>query len=435
MRIFLTVTMTRRAFALAVVCGLGLLAMGLVTPGHAGGANGRPAAPATQRATVLPVALPRGPYASAHARTLLVGSYHGVKGQYSDLQKAIDAARPGDWILVGPGDYRERANVSIPGAVGDDRSGAGFVVTKPNIHIRGMNRNRVWLDGTAAGPRCSRNKSDQNFGPDDASGNPSGRNGIVVYKVSGVSIENLSVCNFLSGDLTLGDEIWFDGGGSSGKETAMTFWGAYLTATSSYFVDQYSPSAQYGIYSSNTAGGPSVFTHDYASNFSDSDFYVGACPQCGVILDAVHAENGPEGYSGTNSGGVVIENSEFDQNRDGFDTNSQNNDDAPSPQTGECPGGGVNPHPPANPLVLGVRGQLRPRQQQPQRSGGRHRLQHPDRRRTDDHRRPLRHRHRQPLRQQRRVGHLSAPLPGHGDTAELGQHALPGRHLRSRAGK
>ena len=44
------------------------------------------------------------------------------------------------------------------------------------------------------------------------------------------------------------------------------------------------------------------------------------------------------GYSGTNSGGtLVVKNSEFDHNKDGFDTNSQNNDDSPSPQDGALP--------------------------------------------------------------------------------------------------
>jgi hypothetical protein len=39
----------------------------------------------------------------------------------------------------------------------------------------------------------------------------------------------------------------------------------------------------------------------------------------------------------------VIENSQFDNNEDGFDTNSQNNDDWPSPQDGACPNGGTSP--------------------------------------------------------------------------------------------
>jgi hypothetical protein len=297
---------------------------------------------------VSPVPLPPEPTAARSARALLVGSYHGVKGRYRNLQAAIGAARPGDWILVGPGDYRSSANQKLPGAVGDDQAGAQFVVRTRGIHIRGMNRNSVWLDGTRSGPRCANKTADQDFGPKDSAGNPTGRNGIIVYKASGVSIENLSDCNFLGGDLTPGDGIWFDGGGGSGKQTTETFRGAYLTATSTYYAGADAPSAGYAIYSSNTAGGPGVFTEDYASNMNDSGFYVGACPACAVILNAVHGEDNAEGYSGTNSGGIVIENSEFDQNRDGFDTNSQNNDDAPSPQVGTCPNNAIDPHPPAN---------------------------------------------------------------------------------------
>jgi hypothetical protein len=42
--------------------------------------------------------------APAAPRVLLVGSYQGIPGQYSSIQAAVDAARPGDWILIGPGD-------------------------------------------------------------------------------------------------------------------------------------------------------------------------------------------------------------------------------------------------------------------------------------------------------------------------------------------
>jgi hypothetical protein len=50
------------------------------------------------------------------------------------------------------------------------------------------------------------------------------------------------------------------------------------------------------------------------------------------------------GYSGTNSGGaVVIENSQFDQNEDGVDTNTQIDGDPPAPQNGDCPGNEISP--------------------------------------------------------------------------------------------
>ena len=45
---------------------------------------------------------------TAAARVLLVGTYKGIRGQYSSIQSAVDAARPGDWILVGPGDYKTK---------------------------------------------------------------------------------------------------------------------------------------------------------------------------------------------------------------------------------------------------------------------------------------------------------------------------------------
>jgi len=293
--------------------------------------------------SVKPVPIPRQPRARPGERALLVGTYHGIPGQYRNLQSAINAAKPGDWILIGPGDYRERVNQVIPGALGDDRSGSEFLIRTPDIDIRGMDRNTVWLDGTKSGPLCSSKTADQDFGPGGA-----GRDGIVVDKVSGVTIENLSDCNDLTGPVAGGDEIWWDGGGSSGKHTDMTFRGDYLTATSTYWAGANAPSAAYGIYSSNTAVGPGVFVDDYGSNMSDSGFYVGACPDCGVILDDDLGQDNAEGYSGTNSGNIVIEDSVFDYNRDGFDTNSQNDDDAPSPQSGECLNDAVNPRPPAN---------------------------------------------------------------------------------------
>jgi hypothetical protein len=50
------------------------------------------------------------------------------------------------------------------------------------------------------------------------------------------------------------------------------------------------------------------------------------------------------GYSGTNSGGaIVIENSEFDNNQDGFDTNTQIAGDPPAPQNGACPRNAMSP--------------------------------------------------------------------------------------------
>jgi hypothetical protein len=279
----------------------------------------------------------------APGAVLLVGSYQGIPGQYSSIQAAVDAARPGDWVLIGPGDYHETGNRVPPGAVGDDTAGAAVLVTTPNIWMRGMDRNGVVLDGTKPGAtRCSSTTADQDPGPLDPNGLPTGRNGLIVFKASGVSVENLTACNFLAGDITPGDEIWFDGGGSSGTQRIGSWRGAYLSATSSYNGGP-NQSAQYGIYASNTYG-PGLFTQVYANNMADAAFYIGACPDCNTILDNAHGQNSAQGYSGTNSGGrLIIQNSEFDHNHTGFSTNSQNNDDQPSPQSGRCPGNVTGP--------------------------------------------------------------------------------------------
>ena len=120
--------------------------------------------------------------------------------------------------------------------------------------------------------------------------------------------------------------------------------GSYLTATSTYFAgsDPSNPSvcgtcALYGIFSSN-ASGPSTISQVYANNFSDSGIYVGACRRaCSVTIDHAWVENNALGYSGTNSGGqVVVQNSTFDNNKDGFDTNTALTGDPPPPQNGNC---------------------------------------------------------------------------------------------------
>ncbi|MGZ6658824.1 MAG: hypothetical protein ACXVHL_15635, partial [Solirubrobacteraceae bacterium] len=60
---------------------------------------------------------------------------------------------------------------------------------------------------------------------------------------------------------------------------------------------------------------------------------------CNQTVNHAWAEFNALGYSGSNSGGrLLVENSEFDNNKDGFDTNSQNGDNPP-PQNGACPPG------------------------------------------------------------------------------------------------
>ena len=285
--------------------------------------------------------------AGASAKVLRVGSWHGVRGQYKSIQAAVNAAKPGDWILIGPGDYK---TTKIHTPKGGQDFPAAVLITKRNLHIRGMNRAKVIVDGTKPGSAaCSRKQSAQNFGLKgggggaySSGGTRSGVNGLMVWKAANVSIENLTACNFLGGSRDAGNEIWWNGGANSGKVGGHGFHGAYLTTTSTYFngssKQAEQSAAQYGIFSSNWSGG--TWNQIYGSNFNDSAFYIGACQQvCNQTLNHGWAQYNALGYSGTNSGGrLLIENSQFDHNEDGFDTNSQNADE-PAPQNGACPKG------------------------------------------------------------------------------------------------
>ena len=110
---------------------------------------------------------------SAGAKVLRVGTYHGIAGQYTTIQAAVKAAKPGDWILVGPGDYKT-APSAIHAPKGFPDFPAGVLITKAHLHLRGMNRNSVIVDGTKPGSAvCSRKASAQNYGPNPGSSNSS----------------------------------------------------------------------------------------------------------------------------------------------------------------------------------------------------------------------------------------------------------------------
>ena len=129
---------------------------------------------------------------------------------------------------------------------------------------------------------------------------------------------------------------------AAGPPRSNSYSGSYLTATSTHWSEGLQ--AEYGIFASNV-NGPGAIVHSYASNMADSGYYIGACPNCLSWLVDAHAQNNALGYSGTNSGGgLVVASSEWDHNKTGISTNSQNNDDAPSPQDGSCPNGDPGPN-------------------------------------------------------------------------------------------
>jgi Phospholipase_D-nuclease N-terminal/Right handed beta helix region len=83
------------------------------------------------------------------------GVTRNVPGDYPTIQAAVDAAGPGDLVLVGRGVYKE-----------------GVEVTTPGITIRGVDRNEVIIDGEFERA-----------------------NGIAVLFTDGVAVENLTTMN------------------------------------------------------------------------------------------------------------------------------------------------------------------------------------------------------------------------------------------------
>jgi hypothetical protein len=195
-----------------------------------------------------------------------------VPSDHSTIQAAVDAAQPGDLVLIGPGSYREEVNVDTAG-----------------ITIRGTDRNEVQLDG------------DHDLA-----------NGIQVTS-SGVSVENLIAKNYLyNGVIFNGVSEAYDQPDLEGP-TVDGFRVSHVTTYNN---------GLYGIYAFGSTNGTIVSS--YASGHPDSGIYIGQCKPCDTVVDDVTAENNAIGYYGTNaSGGVFVVNSRFRGNRLGITPNSQ----------------------------------------------------------------------------------------------------------------
>jgi hypothetical protein len=272
---------------------------------------------------------------SGAARVLRVGTWHGRRGDYATIQAAVNAAKPGDWILIAPGDYHE-----------SPRAETGVLITTPNIHLLGADRNAVIVDGTqpgAPGP-CASDSRWQNVGSSlsGSPAGPSGRNGIIVKRVSGVSIDNLTVCNFVGHDTT-GMQIAFDGGFGTSNLGLGAFEASFLTATSTSASPDRSEVASWGIFVSNSRG-PGTITNSFASNMADSGFHIGGCSDCNTVFDHDTAEHNVIGFGAINAGGRLrVERSTFTDNAAGIDLASEQDLSAPPPQDGSCPSGETGP--------------------------------------------------------------------------------------------
>jgi hypothetical protein len=195
----------------------------------------------------------------------------------------VNKATRCDWVLVAPGVY--------PGSV---------VIRTPDLHLRGLDRNRVVIDGR----------------------HRKGVNGIEV-RAADVWVENLTVRDF---DRTTakaehgGNEVWW--------YEAHGWHGNYLTVYDTGLL------GGYGFFAERSVDGE--WDHVYAAGFDDSGLYIGACRDCEATVSHALAERNPVGYAGTNSGGhLVLEDSLFRNNAVGLSLNSSESD-PPPPQLGTC---------------------------------------------------------------------------------------------------
>jgi hypothetical protein len=223
--------------------------------------------------------------ADATCRTIAVAAGRVPYPHERTLRAAVAAARPCDWILVAPGVYR-----------------GPVTIRTPDLHIRGLDRNRVIIDG---GHRIG--------------------NGITV-EANDVWIENLTVRNFdraSRNDDGTGTEIAWSG--------VHGWWGRYLTAYDDGLL------GGYGVWAARSRDGG--LGHVYASGFDDSGLYVGACRDCRALVADSSAEHNLVGLAATNaSGRFVVERSLFRDNAVGISLNSSTSD-PPPPQLGTCDAG------------------------------------------------------------------------------------------------
>ena len=247
------------------------------------------------RVLVVALAVTLVAAASASARVLIVTHRHVAYTHYRTIQAAVNVAHPGDWILIDRGVY------------------FGTVwITTPRLHLRGLNRNKVVLDG--------RHRTG---------------NGIVIT-ANGVSVENLTVRNFdrrTRDDSANGNEVWWEGGGEKSTKVGLHGWrGQYLTAYDTGL------KGGYGLFASHAVNG--LFKHVYASGFNDSGLYIGACRDCRAVVQDALVERNALGWSSTNAGGhLVIEDSTFRNNGVGIAPDSESASDLPPPQDGACNAG------------------------------------------------------------------------------------------------
>ena len=181
-----------------------------------------------------------------------------VPGDYPTIQEAVDAAVPGDLVLISPGVYNEAVNVSTD-----------------ELTIRGLDRNEVVLDGEFEL-----------------------ENGIRVLGASGVAVENMTAINY-----TVNGFYWIEADG---------YRASYLTAQRNN---------DYGIYAFDSVNGLIEHIYAAGSPdaglYIGQCYLCNA-----LVTDVWAEYNGLGYSGTNSGGNLTIVNSQFNDNRAGIVPNS-----------------------------------------------------------------------------------------------------------------
>lgn len=181
-----------------------------------------------------------------------------VPDDFETIQAAVDAAQPGDLVLIAPGTYNEAVDVETD-----------------NIVIRGLDRDTVVLDG--------KNTLD---------------NGVRVLGASGVAVENLTTMNYTTNGVYF---VSTDG-----------YRASYITTYRT---------GDYGIYAFDSINGQIEYSHTVGSRDAGV-YVGQCYPCDMVIDSVVATNNGFGYQGTNSGGNLLIVNSDFHDNRVGVVPNS-----------------------------------------------------------------------------------------------------------------